>query len=124
MNSDTQYLVDQILDLIKRTKYGFISFTDLIALKRKDPTASFNGIVYDDQTPIEDGYAIVSEYEISNGQGTIISTYTEHFKDQITIKAVTTEEPYIYITDPMDKKSYIYIENGEWYSNTLIRGLI
>ena len=122
MNNNTQYLIDQILDLIKRTKYGFISFTDLIALMTEHPTESFNCIIYDDKSPIEDGYAIVSEYEIANGQGTIISTYTERFKD-LTIKAVTSEEPYIFITDPMDTESYIYIENGDWTSNTLIRGL-
>lgn len=122
MNSDPQYLIDQILDLIKRTKYGFISFTDLIVLMTEHPSESFNGIIYDDKSPIEDGYAIVSEYEIANGQGIIISTYTERFKD-LTIKAITTEEPYIFITDPMDTESYIYIENGDWTSNTLIRGL-
>ena len=123
--------IDMLNQLAEKTENGFISFSEKVKIIQceegvkiknryfdKIKNGKYYGIVYDDKTPIENGYMLVADHLIDELHEDIISNYSDIYGKEFNFKVVIDDKysPYIEITSLIDRNVCIVVEKGQWYT--------
>lgn len=112
INTETIQFIALLNELAEKSQNGIHPFST-VAKQFKEC------LLYDDSQVFQGVHPLVEDYMVDDGQGTIISTYTEMYDEEgmvIGVKRDEDDEAYVSVTSRKDPDFCIVIEDGIWYT--------